>query len=106
MEALFAARGFDIIAPNTRSLREQVILVANATVIAGVTGSALHLALFNDNPESKLIALDIRSSINQHIVEQIRGTRAFHVNCVKSRDELGRSQADCALIWQALKGTL
>ena len=106
VESLFAARGFDIIAPETRSLREQIILVANASEIAGVTGSALHLALFNGNPESKLIALDVRSSVNQHIVEQVRGTRAFHMNCVKSRDELGQPQLDCALIWQALKEIL
>jgi hypothetical protein len=106
VEALFAARGFEIIAPETRSLRDQVSLVANASAIAGVTGSALHLALFNDNPETKLIALDLRASVNQLVLEQIRGTRAFHINCIGAHDEQGRPRLDCGLIWQALKEIL
>ena len=106
VEALFAARGFEIIAPETRSLRDQVALASNASAIAGVTGSALHLAMFNDNPETKLIALDLRTSLNQLILEQIRGTRAFHIKCVGARDAEGRPQLDCAVIWQGLNDIL
>ncbi|MFO1080887.1 MAG: glycosyltransferase family 61 protein [Reyranellaceae bacterium] len=103
IEALFAARGFEIIAPETRSLAEQVDVVAHASHVAGVTGSALHLALFGNDPKSRLIALDPRWEINQFIIEQIRNIEAFHINCAESTDADGARQFDCGLVWQALK---
>src|SRR5262249_27742200 len=49
-EDFFRRRGYEIVAPEMLPFEEQVAIVANATHIAGPSGSALHLVLFNNNP--------------------------------------------------------
>jgi capsular polysaccharide biosynthesis protein len=102
VEAVFAARGYEIIAPELRPFNEQVMLIANALEVAGITGSALHLALFCNNPNTRLIALDLRLSVSQLAVEAVRGLEAHHIYCIESRDEAGRPRIDCQLIRQVL----
>lgn len=50
IEALFKARGFEIIYPETLPLEEQLALAAGAEVIAGEEGSAFCAGLFANNP--------------------------------------------------------
>lgn len=44
LDAVFAAAGFEVVAPETLAIDDQLELVATAGVLAGLTGSALHLA--------------------------------------------------------------
>lgn len=46
MERLAVAAGFTVVHPETLSIREQVALLRGARVVAGSSGSALHLAVF------------------------------------------------------------
>lgn len=46
IEALFTAQGFEIIAPETLPIPEQLRLIRSASFIAGEYGSALHASLF------------------------------------------------------------
>lgn len=79
VEALFRKRGYEILQPETLPFEEQVALVANATHVAGPSGSALHLMLFNDNPRTKLIELRTKPAVNQLLISAIRPAAAFHI---------------------------
>lgn len=46
LDLAFAAAGFDVVAPETLSVDEQLALVADAEHVAGASGSALHLTAF------------------------------------------------------------
>jgi len=46
IEAHFAERGFDIVAPETLPIPDQIQLIRSASFIAGEYGSALHASLF------------------------------------------------------------
>jgi capsular polysaccharide biosynthesis protein len=46
LDEVFAAAGYDVVAPETLPLDDQLELVATAGELAGLTGSALHLAAF------------------------------------------------------------
>ncbi|WP_134767361.1 glycosyltransferase 61 family protein [Nocardioides sp. 1609] len=46
MDGAFRAAGFDVVAPETLALEDQLRLVADAEVVAGGSGSALHLTAF------------------------------------------------------------
>lgn len=78
-ELFFRKQGYEILRPETLPLEEQVAIVANATHVAGPSGSALHLMLFNDNPKAKLIELRTKRAANQLLISAIRGNAAFHI---------------------------
>ena len=46
IEAIFARHGFEIVHPQEMNFKQQVLMYADADVIAGVAGSALHNSLF------------------------------------------------------------
>lgn len=46
LDATFAAGGFDVVAPETLTIVEQIRLAAGASVLAGSAGTALHLSAF------------------------------------------------------------
>lgn len=46
LDRAFAAVGFEVVAPETLSIEDQLRLVASAEVLAGGSGSALHLSAF------------------------------------------------------------
>lgn len=46
LDRVFAAAGFEVVAPETLGIDEQLGLVADAEVVAGASGSALHLTAF------------------------------------------------------------
>lgn len=80
-EALFRDRGYEILRPESLPIEEQVAIVANATHVAGPSGSALHLMLFNANPQARLIELRTKPAFNQLLISAIRGNEAFHISC-------------------------
>ncbi|GAB3247806.1 glycosyltransferase family 61 protein [Nocardioides dilutus] len=46
VDAAFAAAGFDVVRPETVPVDDQLALVADAEMVAGASGSALHLSAF------------------------------------------------------------
>lgn len=78
-EIFFRKQGYEILRPETLPLAEQVAVVANATHVAGPSGSALHLMLFNANPQARLIELRTKRAANQLLISAIRGNAAFHI---------------------------
>jgi capsular polysaccharide biosynthesis protein len=46
IDRAFAARGFEVVAPETLAIDDQLRLVADAEIVAGGSGSALHLTAF------------------------------------------------------------
>jgi hypothetical protein len=102
VEALFAARGFEIVCPERLPFEEQVALVSNATHIAGTTGSALHMIVFNDNPDAQVIAVDWRAAETQYMLEAGRGLRAAHILCFDGWTADKRPRLNIDLIDRAL----
>jgi capsular polysaccharide biosynthesis protein len=101
-EEIFAARGFAIMAPETVPFHEQVMMMSRATHVAGASGSAMHMILFNGNPDAEAIVLNTRASGNQIWIETLRGIRAYHIWCVKHRDENGVPFIDREIVERAL----
>ena len=90
IEAVVAARGFQVLHPQEMSISEQVAAMRGADVVAGCDGSALHLAAFA-RPGTTLVALDSRVVENQLMIDIARGLNAVHVPAsvdgITQRDE-------------------
>ena len=52
LERVFSGHGFEIIAPETLSIDQQIDLIADAKIVAGQNGSALHWALLSRGLEA------------------------------------------------------
>jgi capsular polysaccharide biosynthesis protein len=61
VDAVFAAAGFEVARPETLPLDEQLALVADADLVAGASGSALHLSAFAPGSARVLEIGDLRS---------------------------------------------
>lgn len=61
LDEVFAAHGFAVVAPECLTVDEQIRLVAGADVIAGVSGSALHLSGFAPTTTRLIEVGDIRT---------------------------------------------
>lgn len=61
LDATFAEAGFAVVHPETLSIAEQIALVRGADVLAGLSGSALHLSVFA-RPGSRVLTLGDRRS--------------------------------------------
>ncbi|WP_148613041.1 glycosyltransferase family 61 protein [Nocardioides rubriscoriae] len=61
LDARFAAAGFAVVHPETLSIAEQVAAVRGAEVLAGLSGSALHLSVFAA-PGTRVLTLGDRRS--------------------------------------------
>ncbi|KAB7782442.1 glycosyltransferase family 61 protein [Methylorubrum populi] len=67
VEQRLAAEGFDIIHPQELSLREQIALFDERSVILGTAGSAFHTSVFSSRP-SRQIAISPINSVNSNYV--------------------------------------
>lgn len=68
--------GFNIIHPEELSIDSQIDIATNATHIAGLTGSQLHLAIFNARPELRFLKISsygFNTPIDKKIVKYIGG---------------------------------
>lgn len=101
-ESLFASRGFQIVAPETLPFEAQIMLIGNASHVAGLAGSALHMILFNGQPETKLIELSSRYVRNQIIINALRRVEGHHIFCVNQLDETARPVLDIERIADTL----
>jgi hypothetical protein len=102
VEALFASRGFHIVAPERLPFARQIAMIGNASHVAGLAGSALHMILFNSGPGTKLIELTHRQVMAQRIIDEMRGVDAHHIFCVQTHDQDQRPSLDVAVIERAL----
>ncbi|VXC14200.1 glycosyltransferase family 61 protein [Nocardioides sp. AX2bis] len=79
VEQAFRDQGFRIVHPETLPVVEQIGLVSGADVVAGFSGSALHLSAFA-GPETRVVEIgDLRSATapmaTQQMVDAARGHR-------------------------------
>ncbi len=70
LDSLFAAEGFEVVSPETLDIDQQLRLAANAQVIAGCSGSALHLSAFA-SPGSRIIEIGDRRNVAQPVKLQL-----------------------------------
>ncbi len=61
LDEAFAGAGFDVVAPETLSMHDQIRLAAGADVLAGSAGTALHLSAFAP-PGTRVVELGDRRS--------------------------------------------
>ena len=83
IEALFRQHGFEILYPEATGFADQLATYANAAILAGLSGSALHNSLFL--PEgARLIELGDpryggRPAPNQALCDQLAGVRSSFI---------------------------
>lgn len=78
LEQMFTDAGFTVVHPETLPITEQIALARGARVLAGSSGSALHLSAFADRGTSVLEIGDARTDRplrNQRIVDAACGHR-------------------------------
>jgi capsular polysaccharide biosynthesis protein len=113
-EALFASRGYRVISPEKLPFEEQIRMAGQATHLAGLAGSALHMILFNNKPGTKLIELtcprrardvdypELRYRSNQLILNEVRGVDAYHICCANFSDAGKLARLDISVLRRAL----
>lgn len=79
-ETFFRGQGYEILQPELMDFEDQVAIIANATHVAGPSGFALYMMLFNANPRARLIELMTKPAVNQLLISSIRGYEAFHIS--------------------------
>ncbi|GAB2876291.1 glycosyltransferase family 61 protein [Nocardioides pacificus] len=80
LDAAFAAAGFSVVSPERLSIDEQIRTVAGAAVIAGPTGSALHLSAFAP-PGLRVLAVgDDRSPDGTTPMQDVIDTACGHLH--------------------------
>ncbi|RWZ67949.1 glycosyltransferase family 61 protein [Labedella populi] len=91
LEASFERAGFRIVHPETLSIDDQIRTVANAAVIAGGSGTALHLAAFATSHTRVIELGDLRSGVkalaNQRVVCAARGQEMAFIPADRSAEE-------------------
>lgn len=102
VERMFAKRGFEVVAPEKLPFPYQIALAGQARHLAGLKGSALHMSLFGQQPDLRLIQLDKSPSINQVLIDGLKGTDSHHIICKRPRDE-GGFLVDTDALKQALQ---
>lgn len=98
LEASFERAGFRVVHPETLSIDEQIRVVANARVIAGSSGSALHLAAFATSGTRVLELGDLRSGVtalpNQRVVCAARGQEMAYIPVSRDGSETQDARLD------------
>jgi hypothetical protein len=79
VEKIMADLGYVILHPQDFSFQNQIRLMQRAKCVAGMDGSAMHLAVFCE-PGTKVICLDTRYVRTQFILEKLRGLHALHID--------------------------
>jgi hypothetical protein len=102
VEALFAARGFEIIAPEKIPFHEQIAIAGGANQLAGLKGSALHMSLFNQRSQSRLIQLGRTQTMNQCLIDGLKNMQAHHIMCEAAKTDAG-SVVDLDIVHAALR---
>jgi capsular polysaccharide biosynthesis protein len=94
-------RGFTVIYPERMSLAEQIRGVAEAAVVAGVDGSALHLGAFL-RPGSRMLVLETRRRRNVHRLNALMDVETIAVRVAAAPSGTVRPSVDLAALDTAL----
>ena len=74
VEALFEARGFEIVLPEQMSMADQIQMFREADVIAGFAGSALFTLMFCPQPKQVImISPESYTATNEYLISAVRG---------------------------------
>jgi capsular polysaccharide biosynthesis protein len=79
LDELFAAAGFEVVAPETLSIDDQIRLARHARVFAGLAGTALHLACFSPPGAHVLELGDTRSTKYGVRTQRVINTACGHL---------------------------
>ncbi|MBT9290112.1 glycosyltransferase family 61 protein [Prosthecodimorpha staleyi] len=102
LEARLAeALGFKVIYPEELSVERQIAHIRNAEIVAGLDGSALHMALFA-RPGTMVISLATRLLVNQAVIDFAAELRGRHIDIGGVPDE----PSDWRLDVEALVGQI
>lgn len=90
LDDLMQSNGFDVVHPQELPIKEQLVAVATAGIVAGVSGSALHLSAFA-HPHAKVLEIgDPRSSYralpNQRVIDNAIGRRSGYIPYIAEAD--------------------
>jgi capsular polysaccharide biosynthesis protein len=77
LETVALRHGYDVIHPETLTFAAQVQLMQQATAIAGLDGSAMHLAVFCQ-PGTQVRCFDTRHVRNQYVLESLMALEGSH----------------------------
>ena len=82
VEAIFAAAGYNIVRPETFSLREQISMLSKATAIGGFAGSAMLNAIYAQPGTLKtVIASETFDAGNDYLISTLKGGRFNYFFC-------------------------
>lgn len=91
IDDVFAAHGFHVVAPEEHSIREQIGMVRGAGILAGWSGSSLHLSAFATSTTRVLELGDIRSGgqpvPQQRAITAARGQQHAFLPSAQRSDE-------------------
>ncbi len=98
LDATFAESGFRIVHPETLPISRQIELVRGARVLAGLSGSALHLSAFAD-PGTRILIVGDRRSRGKPFPAQVMVDTAcgHHSMFVPNEDDVGLARTLAAL---------
>lgn len=98
LEASFERAGFRVVHPETLSIDDQIRTVANAAVIAGGSGTALHLSAFATAGTRVLELGDLRTGArplpNQRVVCSAQGQEMAYIPADPDSDESQNDRLD------------
>lgn len=89
LDSSFARAGYEVVHPEDLSIREQIALVRGAEILAGSSGSALHLSCFAEPGTRVLEVGDLRTG-----QEPLRTQRAIDAACGHQVAYIGYADAD------------
>jgi capsular polysaccharide biosynthesis protein len=90
VEAVFQARGFVVVYPEELAMKEQILSVADADVVAGGDGSAMHLCGFM-RPKAKCLIIESRRQIAVEVVNNAIGLETHRLLICSTTVEPGKS---------------
>lgn len=98
VEALFEARGFAILHPETMSLADQIALFNSTPLIAGMSGSAFHTAMFSlPDWRGTLLVLAGDETLNMRLVLQT-AIKSHEAVYIAAGHFTGRSETQRAIL--------
>ncbi len=81
VEALFAARGFHVVHPETMALADQVELFAGATVVAGFGGSGMFGTIYSPPGTRIVVTSEEYKASNEYLIASVTGGDYHHFDC-------------------------
>ncbi|MEJ7719271.1 MAG: glycosyltransferase 61 family protein [Ilumatobacteraceae bacterium] len=94
VEALFAARGFHVVHPETMALADQVELFAGATVVAGFGGSGMFGTIYSPPGTRIVLTSEEYKASNEYLIASVTGGDYHHFDCPIGAYDPGAPKAD------------